>query len=84
MAIITLMPGEKVVIQFHESDGEFEIHFDTAGHPDAIVVKETGGFEGSVKGAALEIMHHEQFDTGDPEDVAAPACNCDDGTCTGL
>lgn len=59
--IVTLNPGESLTVQFHESDGEFEIHFDTKAHPNALVVKETAGLAGSVKGAALEIMHHEEF-----------------------
>jgi hypothetical protein len=66
MVNIVLNPGEAVSVSFAETDGSFEIHFDTKEHPNAVVVKETGGMPGNVCGKAFEIMHHEQFEDGEP------------------
>lgn len=45
-------------------DGEFQIHYDTTDHPNRIVVKESAGLPGSVKGGASEILYEEHFDNG--------------------
>lgn len=67
---VTLKPGESLNVQFHETDGEFEVHFDTPQYPQALVVKETAGLPGSVKGGAEEILYHEAFGRGIPAGLA--------------
>ncbi len=59
--IITLNPGEKLIVEFHESDGQFEIHFDSEEHKDAIVVKETAYLPGNVCGIGGETLYCEKF-----------------------
>ncbi len=61
MPTIVLSPGDVLKVQFDESDGAFEVHFDTTEHPNSVVIKETGGFEGSICGAAEAILYHEDF-----------------------
>lgn len=61
MAKILLKSGDYVAVGFADSDGGFEVHFDTANHPNAIILKETAGLPGNVKGGANEILYHEQF-----------------------
>lgn len=75
MMKVTIGPGETLVIRFMdddglETDGEFKVFFDTKKYPNAIVVQETDGFDGSIKGVGGEILYHEEFlvDT-DPEVV---------------
>lgn len=59
--IVTLEPGDFVKIQFKDTDGEFQVHFDTEEHNCSIVVKETGGMPGNIIGDARTILHHEDF-----------------------
>jgi hypothetical protein len=61
MAIIELKPGESLTVKLFETDGEFEIHYDTKEHPNALVVKETAGLPGSIKGDADSILYHEDW-----------------------
>lgn len=61
MATIIMHPGDVLKIQFMETDGEFEIHFDTDEHPNSLIVKETAGLPGSVMGAAESTLYHEQW-----------------------
>lgn len=72
MVAITLNNGESISIAFANADGEFQIHYDSAKYPQQLVVEETGGFAGNIKGGALEIMHHENFGKppADADDVA--------------
>lgn len=42
--IINLAPGDELVVQFIDTDGEFRIHFDSKTYPNQIVVEETAGF----------------------------------------
>ena len=55
MPTIVLSPGDVLKVQFDESDGAFEVHFDTTEHPNSVVVKEICG---GVSGATL---YHEEF-----------------------
>jgi len=59
---VTIKPGESVDIELEGTDGEFSVHFDTKEHPQAVVVKESAGLEGNVKGGANEILYEEIFD----------------------
>ena len=61
MATIVLAPGEKLTIQLAESDGEFEVHFDTSEHPRQVVIKETAGLPGSEIGDAMAVLYCEDF-----------------------
>lgn len=66
---IMIAPGETLKIGFldengRESDGEFEVHFDTKEHPNSLLIKETAGLPGSILGGAEAILYHEYF--GDP------------------
>ena len=61
-------PGETLTIMFEGDDGigvdgEFEVMFDNpkCGCKGQLVVKESGGFPGSVKGGANEVLFHEDF-----------------------
>lgn len=63
---IMIAPGETLTIGLldengHESDGEFQVHFDTVTHPQSLVIKETAGLPGSVLGEACAILYHEYF-----------------------
>jgi len=59
--IVKVGIGEKVKVQFTDSDGEFEIHFDSPEYPKSIIVKESAGLPGSKIGNANEIIYHETF-----------------------
>jgi hypothetical protein len=61
---ITLKPGEHIAVQFDQTDGEFQIHFDTAEHPNQIVVKETGGISATTIGAALSVLYQDKLNGG--------------------
>lgn len=54
---ITLAPGEKLHIDFAETDGEFVIHFDTKEFPNAVVVEETADCKPSLVGTTGIIYH---------------------------
>ncbi len=41
--VINLTPGDELIIQFNDTDGEFRIHFDTRTYPNSIVAEETSG-----------------------------------------
>jgi hypothetical protein len=58
---IVLRSHQAIKITFHETDGEFQIHYDTKEHPGSLVVKETSGCEGSVKGDASAILYQDDF-----------------------
>lgn len=38
--IVNLSPGDELVIQFEDTDGEFRVHFDTTIYPDTITIEE--------------------------------------------
>ncbi len=59
--IVTLNPGDVLQVQFAETDGAFEIHFDSQQHPNAIIVKETDGLRGNILGEAATILYEERF-----------------------
>ena len=54
---ITLKAGEYIAVQFEQTDGEFQIHFDTPRHPNALVVEETS----QALNAAVGVVFREQF-----------------------
>lgn len=56
--IITLNINDKLVVRFADTDGEFEIHFDSQKYPKQIIVAETAGLPGNVVGAAESILYH--------------------------
>lgn len=56
-----MYPSDVLRVQFDGTDGEFEIHFDSASQPNKIVVKESAGLPGNVKGGANEIVYEEDF-----------------------
>ena len=58
---VTVPPGSALRICFEDCDGEFEVHFDTYEHERSIIVKETAGLPGSVKGEADSILYEEFF-----------------------
>ncbi len=39
--IINLAPGDELVVQFVDTDGEFRIHFDSKTYPNTVTVEET-------------------------------------------
>lgn len=55
------LPNGSADSEVYYDDGSFEIHYDTKEHPNRIVVKETAGLPGSVKGGANEILYEEEF-----------------------
>jgi hypothetical protein len=61
MVAITLNSGESISVALADTDGEFQIHYDTAEYPKQLVVKECAGLPGSVKGGANEVMYHEDW-----------------------
>jgi hypothetical protein len=75
---IDVPPGVCVVLRLADQDGslgdgEFEFHHDTPDHPNSIVVKETGGFSGSVLGGANEVLYHEHYGNVPMPDAPIPA-----------
>ncbi len=42
--VINLSPGDELVVQFEDTDGEFRIHFGTKTYPNAVIIEETAGF----------------------------------------
>lgn len=58
---ITVPERGAVRITFAESDGAFEVHFNTTEHWNQIFVKETDGMPGSLKGRANELLYIEDF-----------------------
>lgn len=45
--VITLKPGQALRIELFETDGAFELHYDTPAYPNQLVVKEAEGLEDS-------------------------------------
>lgn len=66
---ITLKPGEHIAIQFHQTDGEFEIHFDTPKHPKALVVEEVSQALTNVVGVLLHepLLYDDDTDDDDSD-----------------
>lgn len=58
--IINLSPGDKLVVQFEDADGEFCIHFDSKTYPNAVVVEETAGLPDNSK-KREGILYREDF-----------------------
>jgi hypothetical protein len=75
---ITLYPGESVQVDFSETDGQFEVHFSSKEHPNAIVVKETANITPTKIGAGDAVLYHDEFLRGDPEDMEVSDGDDDD------
>lgn len=75
---VMLQPGDKLSVEFADTDGEFEIHYDTKEHDKSIVVKETGGLPGSITGDANAVLYEEHFGDQDPGDVMEHLTGTDD------
>ena len=60
---VVVPPGGCVTICFEDTDGEFEVIFDTGDFPDQLLIRETAGLPGNIKGQADEILYHERFST---------------------
>ena len=54
---IELKPGESIQIEFEETDGQFTVEFNET----SIIVKESAGLDGSIKGGANEVLYQENF-----------------------
>lgn len=59
--IITLNPKDKLVVRFAGTDGEFEIHFDSAELPQQLIVRETAGISGNRAGVANSTLYHDDW-----------------------
>lgn len=66
---ITLFQGQAIRILLADSDGEFEVHYGTTQHPEALVIKETAGLPGSHIGEAFGILYREEFGTAPYDDL---------------
>lgn len=62
MVTVTLALGEHLEVRFKDNDGAFEVHYNSEVHPNALIVKETDGLAGNVKGGASEILYEERWD----------------------
>jgi hypothetical protein len=58
---IRIKQGEKFRFVTDDSDGEFEVHYNTEEHPDSFVIKEVAGLPGNKIGAANAILYQEDF-----------------------
>lgn len=62
---IRLAPGDKLTVLLgtdsDQVDGEFEIHFDTEKYPNQLVIAETAGLPGNVKGEASSVLYCESW-----------------------
>ncbi len=58
MSKIVMYEGETLIIQFADMDGEFTIDFSSRTYPQQLVVRESDGIKGNVKGGAGEILYH--------------------------
>ena len=59
--VITLKPGQALRIELFETDGAFEIHYDTPDHKNCLVVKEAEGLPDSYE--RVGILYCEEFGT---------------------
>ena len=57
--VVTIKIGTAVRIEFADTDGGFEIHYDTAEHPGQLIVKETDGLPDSYERTG--ILYCEEF-----------------------
>lgn len=53
---IELNEGDTLTVGFLDADGDVAVAFDTKDFPEQIVVKESGGLDGNVKGVANKIL----------------------------
>lgn len=60
---VILKPGDTLIIEFADSDGQFQIDFDSTEFPNQVIVRETAGMPGNVV-EGLGILHHEKFGEG--------------------
>lgn len=58
---IVLSPGDKLEIGLADTDGAFEVHYDTAEHPKSFLIKETDFLSGNVIGKAGSVLYQEDF-----------------------
>lgn len=58
--VITIKAGTAVCIEFADTDGSFEIHYDSPAHPGQLLVKETEGAHDST--GRKGILYCEEFE----------------------
>lgn len=61
--IVTLCPGDELIVQLEGTDGEFRVHFDSKTYPNAIAVEETSGLSDDKKRNGIlyrEVFHEYQ------------------------
>lgn len=61
--IINLLPGDELVVQFAETDGEVRVHFDSKIYPNAIVVEETADLPDDM--GRRGVLYRETFKAAD-------------------
>ena len=59
--VITIKAGTAIRIELEDTDGSFEIHYDTSAHPGQLVVKEAEGLPDSY--ARTGILYCEEYAT---------------------
>jgi hypothetical protein len=57
--VVTLKPGQALRVELFETDGAFEIHYDTPDHKGCLVVKEADGLPDSYE--RVGILYCEEF-----------------------
>jgi hypothetical protein len=67
--VVTLKPGQALRVELFETDGAFEIHYDTPDHKGCLVVKEAEGLPDSYE--RVGILYCEEFGREVAEDCAA-------------
>lgn len=59
--------GDILIIEFYDgdkdNDGQFEVHLDSSEFPNRLIIKESAGLSGNVKGLSNEILYEEKFGT---------------------
>lgn len=59
--LITLAPGEMLQVAFANTDGQFNIHFNSDEFPDAIAVEEVSGCTPNTVGHT-GVLYHDKFE----------------------
>lgn len=61
MIKIVIPQKSAITVEFEGVDGQFQIHFDSPQHPNEIMVAETAGLPGNIKGNGT--LYIERFGT---------------------